>query len=44
MFTLVFLSVIVIGKMDPIFILISLAIGYIGPEIYLKQKLANVKT
>jgi len=43
MFTLVFLSVIVIGKMDPIFILISLAIGYIGPEIYLKQKLAKRK-
>ena len=43
MFTLAFLSVIVIGKMDPIFILISLAIGYIGPEIYLKQKLAKRK-
>jgi len=43
MLTLAFLSVIVTGKMDPVFILIALAIGYIIPEIYLKQKLAKRK-
>lgn len=43
MFTLVALSIIATGKMNPIFILISLVIGYIIPEIYLKQKLAKRK-
>ncbi|MFA5351158.1 MAG: type II secretion system F family protein [Candidatus Omnitrophota bacterium] len=43
MFTFVFLSVIATGKIDPIFIFISLGIGYIAPEIYLKQKLAKRK-
>ncbi|MDD5281730.1 MAG: type II secretion system F family protein [Candidatus Omnitrophica bacterium] len=43
MFIFVFLSVIATGKIDPIFIFISLGIGYIAPEIYLKQKLAKRK-
>jgi len=43
MFTFVFLSVIATGKIDPIFIVIALLVGYIVPEIYLKQKLTKRK-
>jgi len=43
MFTLVALVIGVTGKIDPIFILIVLVLGYIAPEIYLKQKLAKRK-
>ena len=43
MFALAVLSIIATVKIDPIFILISLLIGYIIPEIYLKQKLAKRK-
>jgi len=43
MFTLAFLSVIVLGKPDPALILIFLAIGYVIPEFYLKQKLSKRK-
>ncbi len=37
------LTIAATGKSDPLFIVISLAIGYIAPEIYLKQKLAKRK-
>ncbi len=43
MLTFVFLSIIATGKINPIYILISLVIGYIIPEIYLKQKLTKRK-
>jgi len=43
MLTFVFLSIIATGKINPIYILISLIIGYIIPEIYLKQKLTKRK-
>jgi len=43
MFTLVALSIIVTGKVYPIFILSSLVIGYMLPDIYLKQRLAKRK-
>ena len=42
-FTFVILSVIVAGKPDPIFIVVSSVIGYMLPEIYLKQKIAKRK-
>jgi len=37
------LSFKIAGKFDPVFILISLLLGYIIPEIYLKHKLAKRK-
>ncbi len=40
-FAFVALSIIVTGKINPIFILISSVIGYIIPEIYLKQNLTK---
>lgn len=43
MFTFVALSIIATNKIDPIYISISLVIGYIIPEIYLKQKLTKRK-
>lgn len=43
MFTLVILSITATGKIDAVFILASLLIGYIAPEIYLKQKLTKRK-
>ena len=43
MSTLVALSIIATGKIEPIFILSSLAIGYIIPEIYLKQRITKRK-
>ena len=43
MFTFVALSIIATGKIDLVFILISLALGYIIPEFYLKQKLSKRK-
>jgi len=43
MFTFAALSIIATNKIDPIYISISLAIGYIIPEIYLKQKLTKRK-
>jgi tight adherence protein C len=43
MFAFVALGIIVLEKIDIIVILISLVIGYIIPEIYLKQRLAKRK-
>jgi tight adherence protein C len=43
MFTFVALSIIATGKIDPIFIFISLVLGYILPDFYLKQRLTKRK-
>ncbi len=41
--TFVALSIFATGKIDPIFIFISLVLGYIIPDFYLKQRLAKRK-
>ena len=43
MLSFIMLSIIITGRINPIFIFISLAIGYIIPEGYLKQRLAKRK-
>ncbi len=38
---LVVISVVVVGKIEPLLILIAIAFGYISPDFYLKRKIAK---
>jgi len=43
MIGLALLTPVALGKVDPVYIVIALAIGYIGPDFYLKQKVSKRK-